>query len=93
MVEVNAERLETGKKAIRVPVSALTVPRGHAECINAETDPARWRSYPSPEVATDAPLRFLSWLNREALNLTRERAAISLAKYFHDEGAIGRSIV
>jgi hypothetical protein len=93
MAEVNAERLATGRKAIKVPVSALTVPLGHAECVNAEAEPAAWRSYPSPEVTTDAPLRFLSWLNREALNLARERTAISLAKYFHDEGAIGRSIV
>ena len=91
MAEVNAERTAAGKKAIRVPVSALTVPLGHAECVNAQAEPAGWRTYPSPEVRTDAPLRFLSWLNREALNLTSERAAISLAKYFHDEGAIGRS--
>jgi hypothetical protein len=93
VAEVNLERLATGKKAIKVPVSALTVPLGHSECVNAEAEPAVWRSYPSPEVTTDAPLRFLSWLNREALNLASERTAISLAKYFHDEGGIGRSIV
>jgi hypothetical protein len=90
--EVNTTRSAAAKQPIRVPVSALTVAsRGHAECVDAESRPPVWRTYPNrltPEATerpTDGALRFLAWLNRTALGLTAERAAISLAKYFHDD--------
>jgi hypothetical protein len=78
---------ECNGPAIRVPLSALTVAtRGHAECVDANADPPTWRRFAnSAERPEEGPLRFLSWMNREAPALSAQRATIPLGLYLGTE--------
>jgi hypothetical protein len=84
---VVAERNANASLAIHVPLSALTVAtRGHAECIAANAEPPGWRTFAnSAATPEEGPLRFLSWMNREAPALSAERATIPLGLYLGTE--------